>query len=81
MQVRFILTMYDLIVDGQQIDQVVIDWTEELPTHRVMAISREWVDTNNYLTKRMVGLQRVGESNLEIDPIDEPRAENNRFTL
>ena len=71
MQVRFTLTMDDVIVDGKEIDCVVLDWVEEMDYQQVLSISHNWISTQNFLTKRMDGLSRVGESSLTIEPLDE----------
>lgn len=70
MQVQFILDMYDLVINGRHIDEVIIDWLEEMEEGQILAISTEWLSSSHYLTKRMTGLHSVGESSLTIEPID-----------
>lgn len=71
MKVKFVLTMDDLVVDDQSIDQLVIDWESDLEHEEILRLSHEWISSQNFLTQRMVGLTRVGESSLTIEPLDE----------
>ena len=71
MKVKFILTMDDLVVDDQNIDQVVLDWECEVDQNEILELSNRWITSRNFLTTRMVGLTRVGESSLTIEPMDE----------
>lgn len=68
---RFTLSMEDLNVDGAEIDNIVIDWVEDVSQERVMQMSHEWITSKNFLTERMMGLKRVGESSLTIEPVEE----------
>jgi hypothetical protein len=36
-----------------------------------MEVSHRWITTQNFLTRRMVGMARVGESSLTIEPLEE----------
>lgn len=69
MTVQFTLTMDDVLISGYAIDRLIIRWTTEMDQTEVLHISHEWINTNNFLTSRMVGLERVGESSLEIEPL------------
>jgi hypothetical protein len=71
MKVKFVLTMDDLMVGDQSIDQVVLDWESEMEQTEILEISHQWITSKNFLTRRMVGLNRVGESSLTIEPLDE----------
>ena len=71
MKVKFILTMDDLVVDDRSIDQVVLDWTTDIEQQEIMELSHRWITTQNFLTQRMQGLTRVGESSLTIEPLEE----------
>ncbi len=71
MKVKFVLTMEDLVVDDQNIDQVVLDWESEVDQNEILELSHNWITSRNFLTTRMVGLTRVGESSLTIEPMDE----------
>lgn len=71
MQVRFTLTMDDVIVDGKAVECVILDWVEEMDYDQVLSISHNWISSQNFLTQRMDGLTRVGESSLTIEPLDE----------
>ncbi len=73
MKVRFTLTMDDLTVDDQHYDTVVIDWVSDVEQEEVMDMSQKWISSQNFLTRRMIGLQRVGESSLTIEPVDETK--------
>lgn len=71
MRVKFILTMDDLVVHDRVIDQVVLNWVSEVDQQEIMEVSHRWITTQNFLTQRMVGLSRVGESSLTIEPLEE----------
>ena len=73
MKVKFTLTMDDLLVDDQHYDTVVIDWVSDVEQEEVMDMSQKWISSQNFLTRRMIGLQRVGESSLTIEPVDETK--------
>jgi hypothetical protein len=69
-KVRFTLTMDDLVVSGDHYDEVVIDWISDVAQDEVLKLSQQWITSQNFLTQRMVGLTRVGESSLTIEPIE-----------
>ncbi|RKX30065.1 MAG: hypothetical protein DRP47_00045 [Candidatus Zixiibacteriota bacterium] len=71
MKVKFVLIMDDLIVDDRTIDQLILDWESDLEQSEILELSHQWISSKNFLTQRMVGLMRVGESSLTIEPIDE----------
>ena len=71
MKVKFVLTMDDVTVNDQVIDQVVLDWVSDVDQREIMEVSHKWITTQNFLTHRMVGLTRVGESSLTIEPLEE----------
>lgn len=71
MKVKFVLTMDNLIVEDRCIDQVVFDWETDLEQSEIMEISHHWISSQNFLTSRMTGLTRVGESSLTIEPMEE----------
>ena len=71
MKVKFTLTMDDLTVDNRHYESVVIDWISEVEQNEVLEMSQKWITSQNFLTRRMIGLERVGESSLTIEPIDE----------
>lgn len=71
MQMRFTLTMEDLIVEGAKVDNMIIDWIEDVSQEQVLEMSHQWITSKNFLTERMVGLKRVGESSLTIEPVEE----------
>jgi hypothetical protein len=71
MKMRFTLTMEDLLVNGTRIDNMIIDWIDEVSQEEVLEMSQQWITSQNFLTERMVGLKRVGESSLTIEPVEE----------
>jgi len=70
MKVKFILTMEDLIVDEMKVDRVILDWETDIDQGDILKLSHEWITSQNFLTQRMVGLTRVGESSLTIEPME-----------
>ncbi len=71
MRMRFTLNMEDLVVNGSTIDNLILDWTEEVSQEKVLEISHQWISSQTFLTERMTGLNRVGESSLTIEPMEE----------
>jgi len=74
MRMRFTLTMEDLVVDSTRVDNMIIDWVEDVSQAEVLEMSHQWITSKNFLTERMVGLKKVGESSLTIEPVDEGAA-------
>lgn len=70
MLVKFVLTMEDLLVGDRHIDELEFGWTGDLSQEEILNLSRKWITTQNFLTERMDGLDRVGESSLTIEPVD-----------
>ncbi len=71
MKVKFTLTMDNATVSGDHYDSIVIDWISEVPQDEVLRMSQQWITSQNFLTQRMVGLSRVGESSLTIEPVED----------
>ena len=71
MKVKFVLTMDNLVVDDKEIDQVTFDWETDIDQDEILNVSHKWITSKNFLTNRMDGLTRVGESSLTIEPIEE----------
>ena len=71
MKVKFVLTMDDVVLNDRTIDQVILDWVSDIDQQEIMEVSHRWITTQNFLTRRMVGLSRVGESSLTIEPLEE----------
>ena len=71
MKVKFVLTMDDLTVNDNKIDQVILDWETDVDQEEILALSHKWITSKNFLTTRMEGLTRVGESSLTIEPMEE----------
>lgn len=71
MKVKFVLTMDDLVVNNNEIDQLVLDWESDVDQEEILELSHNWITSKNFLTKRMDGLTRVGESSLTIEPLEE----------
>lgn len=72
MKVKFVLTMDNVVVEDRLIDQVILDWVSDVDQQEIMELSHQWITTQNFLTQRMEGLSRVGESSLTIEPLEEP---------
>jgi hypothetical protein len=71
MKTRFTLSMEDLLVDGIKISNMIIDWIEDVTQQEVLEMSHQWITSKNFLTERMIGLKKVGESSLTIEPVEE----------
>ncbi|MCD6163397.1 MAG: hypothetical protein J7K40_13435 [candidate division Zixibacteria bacterium] len=71
MKMKFTLIMEDLILDESKVDNMIIDWVEDVSQQQVLEMSHEWITSKNFLTEKMIGLIKVGESSLTIEPVDE----------
>lgn len=67
--VRYILTMEDLVVHGERIQSLTIDWTDQKTRDEIMVESDKWINSRCFLTSRLIGLSEVGESSLTIEPM------------
>ncbi|MCK4384970.1 MAG: hypothetical protein KAW52_01775 [candidate division Zixibacteria bacterium] len=72
MKVKFTLNMENLMVNETHIDRLTIAWINEVTEDEVLSMSGQWIGTQNLLTQRMIGLKKVGESSLTIEPMEEP---------
>lgn len=68
---KFTLNMEDLVVEGNEIDNMIVDWVEDVTQERVLEISNLWISSQTFLTEKMEGLLKVGESSLTIEPMEE----------
>jgi hypothetical protein len=80
MRVRYVLSMDNLLVHGERIDNLVVDWEDDTTHDEIMKLSQKWISTRNFLTERMNGLSEVGESSLTIEPIDNDPQPNEQQT-
>lgn len=71
MKMKFTLNMENLEVNGRAIDTMVLDWIEEVSQEEVLEMSQQWISSQTFLTDRMTGLHKVGESSLTIEPVGE----------
>lgn len=71
MKMKFTLIMEDLILNENKVDNMIIDWVEDVSQQQVLEMSNEWITSKNFLTEKMIGLVKVGESSLTIEPVDE----------
>jgi hypothetical protein len=70
-KVKFTLNMQNLTVNETHLDRLSISWINEVTEEEVLSMSGQWISTQNFLTQRMIGLKKVGESSLTIEPIEE----------
>jgi hypothetical protein len=71
MQVRFTLTLKKVVLNGRLVDQITLEWTSESTPEEVLEMSQQWITSQNFLTQRMSGVKRVGESSFTIEPLEE----------
>lgn len=69
MKMKFTLNMENLEIGSNKIDTVILDWVDEVSQEQVLEMSQQWISSQTFLTERMVGLRRVGESSLTIEPV------------
>jgi hypothetical protein len=70
--------MSNLIVSENQstaeekhINRITFSWVSDLSQEEILSMSSEWLKDKNFLTSRMEGLKKVGESSLTIEPLEE----------
>ena len=66
---RFVLTMKNCVVDGKEIKEITITWINDMSSDEAINLSEKGITTKNFLMNRMVGLNRLGESILTIEPL------------
>ncbi len=71
MKMKFTLNMENLDVNGRSIDTFILDWIDEVSQEQVLEMSHQWISSQTFLTERMIGLHKVGESSLTIEPVGE----------
>jgi hypothetical protein len=71
MKMRFTLNMENIEVGTRKIDNMILDWVDEVSQDQVLQMSQQWISSQTFLTDRMIGLRRVGESSLTIEPVGE----------
>ena len=71
MKVEFTITLENAVVNDLHIDQLILRWTNELDQQEILEISHQWLTSKNFLTGKMLGLSRVGESSLLIEPFED----------
>ena len=78
MKVKFTLNMANLVIsenesagNDRQINRITFSWVSDLSQEEILSMSSEWLKDKNFLTSRMEGLKKVGESSLTIEPLEE----------
>lgn len=71
MKVKFTLNMSNLLMDEKHINRITLSWVSELSEEEILSISNNWLKDQSFLTRRMAGLEKVGESSLTIEPLEE----------
>lgn len=71
MKIKFSLSLKNIVVDETYIDHLIFDWEEEATADEVLKMSEKWITSRNFLTARMSGLRKVGESSFTIEPVEE----------
>ncbi len=71
MKIKFTLTMKNLLVEEKLINELAISWISDLSQEEVLSLSQRWVSDKDFLNQQMIGLQKVGESSLTIEPLEE----------
>ncbi len=68
MNIHFTLTMNDVVIRGMNAGQVILEWEAEASNQEILELTHLWVTTPNFLSQRIAGLTRVGESHLSFEP-------------
>jgi len=72
--VRFTLYISNLWVKDEKlhlrrVDSLLISWESDLSKEEILIVSQRWLNEKDLLTNQMIGLKKVGESSLEIEPV------------
>jgi len=68
MLVQCTLAMIDVIVDNTHYDEIEITWLQTMSDEELYTASQAWFCEAGFLSRRMTGLQRVGDSSLTFNP-------------
>lgn len=74
MRIKLILVMEDLFVPEIYegiINHFSIEWEQDINQEELLELSHKWISSKCFLSKRMIGLQKVGPSSLTIESIDD----------
>lgn len=71
MQVKFVLTLKNAVIDRTHIETFILEWVNDVSVQEIMEMSQKWISAQNFLTERMNGLERVQESTFTIEPLEE----------
>ncbi len=71
MKIKFTLNMKNLLLEEKMINELVLSWVSDLSQDEVLSLSQRWVSDKDFLNQQMIGLQKVGESSLTIEPLEE----------
>jgi len=67
MNVKFTLKLKDAVVNGEKMDEFIIEWTAKAEPDEVLQISREWLSSRDEVAQKLVNLSHVGELSLAMD--------------
>lgn len=65
-QVRFTLTLNDVVVNGENVGTIVIDWLAKTSYDEVAAVSRAWLESRECFATYMTGLTDFGDLSLQM---------------
>jgi len=71
MHVKLTLTLRNALVNNRWVDVVSLEWNTQASPEEVLHMSQEWITTQNFLTRHMSGVKKVGESSFTIEPLEE----------
>ena len=76
MRIKFALKLRDVtLTDGSHIDELEMAWEEDTTPEKAVDMSEKWITSSNFnnllLTKKMIGAERIGESSLSFEPIED----------
>ncbi len=71
MQVRFTLALRNVLLRDRFVDEISLEWEADSTPEEVLEMSQKWITTQNFLTQRMSGVKKVGESSLTIEPLED----------
>jgi len=65
-QVRFTLTMKDVVVNGENVGTLIVDWLAKTSYDEVAAVSRAWLESREDFVTHMTGLTDFGDLTLQM---------------
>ena len=65
-KVRFTLTMHNVVVSGENVGTLIVDWLADADYEEVAAVSRAWLDSREDFAYQLTGLKEFSDLSLQM---------------